>query len=348
MKRASAKKAVSKKPAKTSSPRAQLSVQKMASASAPAPVKKATRDGYGEALLELGQTRNDVVVLDADLSESTRTHKFAKAFPDRFFNVGVAEQNLVGTAAGFALSGLVPFASSFAMFLSGRAWEIVRNAVAYPGLNVKLVASHGGITVGEDGASHQCIEDFAVMRAIPGMNVFTPSDFNEVKMMIPALAKMKGPCYVRVSRAATPVLDRKNYSFEPGKGELRRDGSDVTLIACGVMVAEADEAAAILAGQGIKAAVINMSSIKPLDESLVLKYAKKTGAIVTAEEHNVIGGLGSAVSEAVSGNAPCPVLRNGMQDVFGQTGEANELMDYYKLRASELVKLAKKAISMKK
>lgn len=338
-KAAPGKKAVKSRPAAASA----------APASAAVPVvKKATRDGYGEALVELGQARNDIVVLDADLSESTRTHKFAKAFPDRFFNVGVAEQNLVGTAAGLALSGLVPFASSFAMFLSGRAWEIVRNAVGYPGLNVKLVASHGGITVGEDGASHQCIEDFAVMRAIPGMGVFTPSDYNEVKQMIPALAKMKGPCYVRVSRAATPVLERKGYTFQPGKGELRRDGADVTLIACGVMVAEADEAALILARQGIRAAVINMSSIKPIDEALILKYAKKTRAIVTAEEHNVIGGLGSAVSEVVSGGAPCPVLRHGMLDEFGQSGEASALMDYYKLRASELVKLAKKAIAMKK
>lgn len=338
-----------KAPAKKPKPAAKKAVRPAGkAASPPAPVvKKATRDGYGEALVELGSKRSDVVVLDADLSESTRTHKFARTFPDRFFNVGVAEQNLVGTAAGLALSGLVPFASSFAMFLSGRAWEIVRNAVAYPGLNVKLVASHGGITVGEDGASHQCIEDFAVMRAIPGMSVFTPSDYNEVKQMIPRLAEVKGPCYVRVSRAATPVLERKNYKFQPGKGELRRDGTDVTLIACGVMVAEADEAAEILAKQKIKAAVINMSSLKPVDSALILKYARKTGAIVTAEEHNVIGGLGSAVAEVVAAAFPCPVLRNGMQDQFGQSGDANQLMDYYKLRAGEIAKLAKKAIAMK-
>ncbi|HQI19050.1 MAG TPA: transketolase family protein [Leptospiraceae bacterium] len=312
-------------------------------------VKKATRDGYGEALAELGKTRPEVVVLDADLSESTRTHKFARAYPDRFFNVGVAEQNLVGMAAGLSLSGLVPFASSFAMFLSGRAWEIVRNSVAYPGLNVKLVASHGGITVGEDGASHQCIEDFAVMRAIPKMRVFVPSDFTEAKQMIAAVAAMKGPCYIRVSRAATPVLSRPpSYKFQEGKGELRRDGKDVTIIACGVMVAEADLAAEKLAKQGIQAAVINMASIKPIDEKLVLAYAKKTGAIVTSEEHNVIGGLGSAVAEVISENQPCVVLRNGMQDEFGQSGEAGALMDFFKMRSDDLVRMCKKAISLKK
>ncbi|MBL8022160.1 MAG: transketolase family protein [Leptospirales bacterium] len=311
-------------------------------------VSKATRDGYGEALLELGRKRSDVVVLDADLSESTRTHKFAKEFPDRFFNVGVAEQNLVGIAAGFALSGLVPFASSFAMFLSGRAWEIVRNSVVYPGLNVKLFASHGGITVGEDGASHQCIEDFAIMRAIPNMNVFVPSDFEEARQMVHALAAAKGPCYVRVARAATPVLSRPaSYTFKPGKGELRRDGKNVTIIACGVLVHEADKAADILAKAGISAAVINMSSLKPLDEKLVLQYAKKTGAIVTVEEHNIIGGLGSAVAETVSGNTPCVVLRHGMHDEFGQSGEASALLDHYKLRATDIANIAKKAIKLK-
>ncbi len=323
--------------------------EKSAKQKAPEIVKKATRDGYGEALVELGKARTDVVVLDADLSESTRTHKFAKTFPDRFFNVGVAEQNLVGLAAGLSLSGLVPFASSFAMFLSGRAWEVVRNSIVYPGLNVKLVASHGGITVGEDGASHQCIEDFAIMRAIPTMRVLVPSDYEEIKQMIPAVAAMKGPCYIRVSRASTPVLPRPaGYKFQIGKGELRRDGKDVTIIACGVMVIEADLAAEKLAKQGIQAAVINMASLKPIDEKMILAYAKKTGAIVTSEEHNVIGGLGSAVAEVVSGNLPCVVLRNGMQDEFGQSGEANALMEYYHMRADDLVKLCKKAIGMKK
>ncbi|MCE9598793.1 MAG: transketolase family protein [Spirochaetia bacterium] len=311
-------------------------------------MSKATRDGYGEALVELGRKRSEVVVLDADLSESTRTHKFAKEFPDRFFNVGVAEQNLVGIAAGFALSGLIPFASSFAMFLSGRAWEIVRNSVVYPGLNVKLFASHGGITVGEDGASHQCIEDFGIMRAIPNMSVFVPSDFEEAKQMVHELAARKGPCYVRVARASTPILSRSpSYRFKPGKGELRRDGKNVTIIACGVLVHEADKAAEILAKSGISAAVINMSSLKPLDEKLVLQYAKKTGAIVTVEEHNIIGGLGSAVAETVSGSSPCVVLRHGMHDEFGQSGEASALLDYYKLRAADIANVCKKAIKLK-
>ncbi|MBU45168.1 MAG: transketolase [Spirochaetaceae bacterium] len=307
--------------------------------------KKATRDGYGQALKELGEERKDVVVLDADLSGSTKTSVFAKAFPDRFYNVGVAEQNLVGMAAGFALSGLVPFASSFAMFLAGRAWEIVRNSVAYPGLNVKLVASHAGITVGEDGASHQIIEDVALMRAIPEMQVFVPSDYNETIAIVKAVADLKGPCYVRCGRAAVPVLKRKaGYKFQPGKGEVRRDGKDVTLVACGVMVQEAEEAADLLAKAGIDAAVINMASVKPLDEALLVKYAKKTGLIITAEEHNIMGGLGSAVAEALSEKHPTPVHRIGMKDKFGQSGEAGKLMDHYGLRAKNIANLAKKLL----
>lgn len=312
-------------------------------------VKKATRDGYGDALLELGEKRSDIVVLDADLSGSTKTDKFKKAFPDRFYNVGVAEQNLVGMAAGFAISGLTPFASSFAMFLSGRAWEVVRNSVVYPRLNVKLVASHGGITVGEDGASHQCIEDFAIMRSIPEMRVFIPSDYNETKMIVEYLAASEGPAYVRTGRSAIPVLERSpRYRFQEGKGELRRDGKDVTIIACGIMVHEADLAAETLRQKGVDAAVINMASIKPIDESLILKYAKKTGAIVTAEEHNVVGGLGSAVSEVVTSKYPVPVLRVGIQDTFGQSGDSEKLLDYYKLRSSEIARQALQAIRMKR
>ena len=310
--------------------------------------KLATRAAYGEALVELGAERKDIVVLDADLSGSTYTNKFGKAYPDRFFNVGVAEQNLVGLAAGFALSGLTPFASSFAMFLSGRAWEIVRNSVAYPGLNVKLVASHAGITVGEDGASHQCIEDIATMRAIPGMRVFVPADFEETKQIIREVSQLKGPCYVRCGRANVAQLPHKSsYKFQAGKGEVLRDGKDLTIVACGVMVAEAMIAAETLAKKGVDAAVINMASIKPLDTALLKKYAQKTGAILTAEEHNVLGGLGSAVCEALAEVHPVPVLRAGMQDTFGQSGTADALLDHYKLRGKDLAKLAEKLLKNK-
>lgn len=308
--------------------------------------KKATRDAYGEALVELGKTRSDIVVLDADLSESTRTRKFANAYPDRFFNVGVAEQNLVGMAAGFALAGLTPFASSFAMFLSGRAWEIVRNSVVYPNLNVKLVASHAGITVGEDGASHQCIEDLATMRVIPKMKVFVPADYNETLLVIKRAAEIKGPCYVRVGRAAVPLIDHApDYTFEEGKGEVLRDGNDVTIVACGVMVAEALVAAEILASSGISAAVINMASVKPIDSELLIRYAKKTKAIVTAEEHNILGGLGSAVAEVISEQYPVKVYRVGMRDEFGQSGTADKLMDHYNLRGKNIAEAAQNLIT---
>ncbi len=310
--------------------------------------KLSTRAAYGDALVELGKARKDIVVLDADLSGSTYTNKFAKAYPDRHFNVGVAEQNLVGMAAGFAISGLTPFASSFAMFLSGRAWEIVRNSVAYPGLNVKLVASHAGITVGEDGASHQCIEDIATMRAIPGMQVFVPADYEETKQIIHRISKTDGPCYVRCGRSNLPQLPHsKSYKFEEGKGEVLRAGSDVTIVACGVLVSEALAAAELLAKKNIDAAVINMASIKPIDEALLKRYAKKTGAIVTAEEHNVMGGLGSAVCEVLAATHPVPVLRAGMQDTFGQSGTADALLDHYDLRGKGLAKMAQKAIKLK-
>ena len=310
--------------------------------------KKATRDGYGEALVELGRERGDVVVLDADLSGSTKTKSFAKEYPDRFYNVGVAEQNLVGLAAGFALSGLTPFASSFAMFLSGRAWEIVRNSVVYPGLNVKLVASHGGVTVGEDGASHQCIEDFSIMRTIPGMRVIIPSDFEETKQIIKRIAEFDGPVYVRCGRSKVPVLERPaKYQFKEGKGERRKDGTDVTIIACGVMVHEADVAAEKLAKKGVNAAVINMASIKPIDANLIVKYAKKTGCIVTAEEHNIIGGLGSAVTEVVTEKYPVPVIRLGMKDTFGQSGDSEVLLDHYKMRSPEIIKACRKAMKLR-
>lgn len=310
--------------------------------------KLSTRAAYGETLVELGRERKDVVVLDADLSGSTYTNKFAKAYPERFFNVGVAEQNLVGMAAGFALSGLTPFASSFAMFLSGRAWEIVRNSVAYPALNVKLVASHAGITVGEDGASHQCIEDIATMRAIPGMQVFVPADYEETKQIVRKVSETNGPCYVRCGRSNVDQLPhKKNYQFTPGKGEVLRDGTDVTIVACGVLVAEALKAADLLARKNISVAVINMASIKPIDAALLKKYAQKTGAILTAEEHNVMGGLGSAVCEELAGVFPVPIVRAGMQDTFGQSGTADDLLDYYELRGPGLAKMAQKVIKLK-
>jgi transketolase len=308
---------------------------------------KATRDGYGEALVELGSEKSDVVVLDADLSGSTKTSLFKKKFPNRFFNVGVAEQNLVGHAAGLAVSGLVPFASSFAMFLSGRAWEIVRNSVAYPKLNVKLVASHGGVTVGEDGASHQCIEDFALMRVIPEMTVICPSDYEETKQVVKKIYDYKGPVYVRVGRPAIPILKRENYEFEIGKAEIRAEGKDVTIIACGVLVHEADLARIELEKKGISASVINMATIKPLDKEAILKEAKKTRAIVTCEEHNIIGGLGSAVSEFLSEEFPVPIVKVGMKDEFGKSGTWSELLDYFGMRAKDIVVAAQRAIQLK-
>ncbi|WCL48560.1 transketolase family protein [Leptospira sp. GIMC2001] len=310
--------------------------------------KKATRDAYGEALVELGDERKDVVVLDADLSGSTKTADFRKKYPDRFFNVGVAEQNLVGHAAGLALAGFTPFASSFAMFLSGRAWEVVRNSVVYPKLNVKLVASHGGITVGEDGASHQCIEDFAIMRVIPEMTVICPSDFNETKQVIKKIAEFKGPVYVRVGRPPIPLIHRDNYQFEIGKAEVLAEGTDVLIIANGVMVSEAIEALPLLTQEGISATLLNMATIKPIDREKILAYAKKCGAVVTCEEHNVVGGLGSAVSEFLSEEYPVPIIKLGMKDSFGKSGTWSGLMDYFGLRAKNVVEHVKIAIQKKK
>lgn len=308
---------------------------------------KATRDAYGEALAEVGAENEKIVVLDADLSGSTKTNVFKKKFPNRFFNMGVAEQNLVGHAAGLSLTGLIPFASSFAMFLAGRAWEVVRNSVAYPNLNVKLVSSHGGITLGEDGASHQCIEDFAIMRVIPGMTVICPSDFNETKQVIKKIAEYKGPVYVRVGRPPIPLINRENYQFEIGKGELLAEGKDVLIIANGILVGESLLALDILKEQNISATLINMATIKPIDEELILKHAKICGAVVTCEEHNVIGGLGSAVSEFLSENHPVPVLKLGMKDQFGKSGTWSALLDYFGMRAKNVAELAIKAKSLK-
>lgn len=307
---------------------------------------KATRDGYGDALAELGAEKPDVVVLDADLSGSTKTNVFKKKFPERFINVGVAEQNLVGHAAGLALTGYTPFASSFAMFLSGRAWEVVRNSVAYPKLNVKLVASHGGITVGEDGASHQCIEDFGIMRVIPEMTVICPSDYEETKQVVRRIYEYKGPVYVRVGRPNIPILARPaDYHFEIGKAELRRRGNKAVIIACGVMVTEADTAAELLAAKGIEVSVINMATIKPIDEKAILEEAKRTGLVITCEEHNIKGGLGSAVSEYLSEVHPTKVIRMGMKDEFGKSGTWQALMDYFGLRAKNIAETVEKHLS---
>ena len=311
--------------------------------------KKATREAYGEALAEFGAVYDKLVVLDADLAGATKTATFKKAFPDRHFDCGIAEGNMVSVAAGLSTTGLIPFASSFAMFLAGRAFEQIRNSIGYPHLNVKLGATHGGITVGEDGATHQCLEDFSVMRTIPGMTVVCPADATEARAAVKAAIEYVGPVYLRFGRAATPVLfDRDKYKFELGRGVVMADGSDVTIVANGFMVAIAIEARELLKNDGIDAAVINIHTIKPLDVELIRGYAAKTGAIVTAEEHNVIGGLGSAVCEAVCGKTPVPVLRVGVQDEFGRSGKVAPLLEYYGLTAANIAENCKAAIALKK
>lgn len=303
----------------------------------------ATRDSYGEALVELGREHPDVVVLDADLAAATKTGVFKKAFPERHFDCGIAEQNMIGVAAGMASMGLVPFASSFAMFAAGRAFEQVRNSVGYPHLNVKIGATHGGISVGEDGASHQCCEDFALMRSIPGMVVLCPADDVEAKAAVKAAYEHDGPVYLRFGRLAVPVIhDEANYKFEIGKGETLREGSDVALLATGLMTAEALEAAEVLAAKGISARVINLCSIKPLDTELVLKAAAECGRIVTCEEHSVIGGLGEAVCAVIAeAGLPCRVKRIGVQDEFGHSGPAKELLKQFGLSAEKIARAAK-------
>ncbi|MCI9345946.1 MAG: transketolase family protein [Lachnospiraceae bacterium] len=298
-----------------------------------ADVKKiATRESYGNALAECGAEFPNLVVLDADLAGATKTGVFLKAFPDRHVDCGIAECNMTGIAAGLATCGKIPFISSFAMFAAGRNFEQVRNSIGYPHLNVKIGATHAGITVGEDGATHQCNEDVALMRTIPGMTVVVPSDDVEAKAAVRAAIEMEGPVYLRFGRAAVPVInDRPDYKFEIGKGVLLREGTDVTIIASGITVSSALEAAEMLAADGISAEVINIHTIKPLDEELVLASAKKTGKVVTAEEHTVIGGLGSAVCDCLSEKHPTPVLRIGMQDVFGESGSANALVEKYGL-----------------
>ena len=296
--------------------------------------KIATRESYGKALVELGKKHEDLVVLDADLAEATKTGIFKEAFPERHIDCGIAECNMIGIAAGLATTGKVPFASSFAMFAAGRAFEQVRNSVGYPHLNVKIAATHAGISVGEDGATHQCNEDIALMRTIPGMVVINPSDDVEARAAVEAAYEHEGPVYLRFGRLAVPVInDRPDYKFEIGKGVVLRDGKDLTIVATGLCVSEALGAAEALAAEGIDAAVINIHTIKPIDEELLCEYAKKTGKVVTVEEHSIIGGLGGAVCEALSEKCPVPVKRIGIRDCFGESGPAAELIHKYGIDA---------------
>ena len=303
--------------------------------------KIATRDSYGNALKELGAEVNDLVVLDADLAGATKTGTFQKAFPERHFDFGIAEANMVCAAAGMSTTGLVPFASTFAMFAAGRAFEQIRNSIGYPHLNVKIGATHGGISVGEDGASHQCCEDFGLMRTIPGMIVMSPADDVEAKAMVRAAYEHVGPVYMRFGRAAVPVIHEEGFKFQIGKGEILKDGADVAIIANGLMVYEALVAAEELANDGINAMVINMATIKPLDEELVLAAAKKCGKIVTCEEHSIIGGLGEAVCSCLSEKLPTPVKRIGVNDEFGHSGPAGALLKQFGLCSENIVKVVK-------
>ncbi len=311
--------------------------------------KIATRAAYGKALAALAAKDPDLVVLDADLSGSTMSKDFAAAAPDRFFDMGIAEANMVGVAAGLAACGKKPFVNSFAMFAAGRAWEQVRNSVAYPGLNVKVVGSHGGLSVGEDGATHQCIEDLAIMRAIPGMTVLCPCDGNEMTAAVRALVDYNGPAYLRLGRLAVETVTDtlEGYHFEIGKGVLLRDGSDVTVVAVGMMVQSALEAAKILEEEGISVRVIDMHTIKPLDGEILLVAAKETGCIVTSEEANIVGGLGGAVSEYLSTVCPVPVIRHGVEDEFGRSGAAQKVLDAYHLNAEGIAAKVREAMDIK-
>ena len=309
---------------------------------------KATREAYGEALKEIGGQNEQIVVLDADLSKSTKTNVFAKAYPQRFFNVGIAEQNLVGTAAGLAASGKVPFVSTFAMFAAGRAFEQIRNSVCYPKLNVKVAATHAGLTVGEDGASHQAIEDVSLMRSLPNMTVLVPADEEETRQAIAWAAAYQGPVYIRLGRMSVDNVSPEGYVFAPAKAAVLTEGTDVTLMANGVMVTAALEAAKTLAAEGIQARVVNMASVKPLDAAAVVSAAKETGAIVTCEEHSVIGGLGSAVAEVLAEQAPAPMERVGVKDTFGESGKPKELLAKYGLTAADVAEAARRVVARKK
>ena len=311
-------------------------------------IKIATRDAYGQTLVELGNEREDIVVMDADLAAATKTGMFKKAHPDRFFNAGIAEGNMMSIAAGLAAAGKTVFASSFAMFAAGRAFEQIRNSIAYPHLNVKIAASHAGISVGEDGATHQCCEDIGIMRTIPGMVILNPADGPEAKAAVRAAADYDGPVYLRLGRLAVPVFNEENVDFTIGKGKVMRDGTDVTIIATGLEVAEAMIAADTLEAEGISARVINMATIKPIDKDIILQAAAETGAIITAEEHNVIGGLGSAVAEVlVESGKPVPMLRVGVEDTFGRSGPALELLDLYGLTAPHIAEKVKAVLALK-
>ena len=307
----------------------------------------ATRDAYGETLLALGGEIDSVVALDADLSGSTKTGLFAKKYPERFFNMGIAEANMVGTAAGLAAVGKIPFVSTFAIFAVGRAWEQVRQSVAYPKANVKIVATHGGVTVGEDGGSHQSVEDIAIMRAVPNMTVIVPADGIETEGAIRAAAAYKGPVYIRLGRNKVPTLFPADHRFEIGKGNEMRPGTQLTFVTTGLMTAAALHAADTLAKEGISARVVHIATIKPLDQEIILKAAKETGAIVTAEEHSIVGGLGGAVAEFLSSEHPVPVKRVGVRDRFGTSGKAEELLKYFGLTAEDLVEAAREVLQKK-
>ncbi len=309
---------------------------------------KATREAYGEALKKLAAENPNVVVLDADLSGSTKTSEFKKVSPERFFNVGIAEQDLIGTAAGMSLAGKIPFASSFAMFAAGRAYEIIRNTVAYPRLNVKIAATHAGLTVGEDGASHQAIEDLSLMRGIPNMTVINPADCIEAEQAVIKAAEYEGPVYIRLGRMAVEDIYDADYEFEIGKGVELKGGNDAAIIATGIMVQESLKAAKILADEGIDVRVINIHTIKPVDADIIVKAARETGAVVTAEEHSIIGGLGSTVLEALSDICMVPVKRVGVKDTFGESGKPADLLKKYNLTADDVVKACKEAIELKK
>lgn len=307
-------------------------------------IKIATRDAYGKALVEVGASNPEVLVLDADLSKSTKTVDFAKAYPERFLDMGISEANMIGTAAGLATTGKIPFVSTFALFGTLRVGDQVRNSICYPNLNVKIAVTHSGLTLGEDGASHQAVEDIAMMRAIPNMTVIVPADAEETRQVIHAAVEYKGPMYIRLGRPAVPVVFDENYKFEIGKGTVVHQGSDVTVIAMGVMLSPAIEAAKELANEGISVRVINMSSVKPIDKDIIIQAAKETKGIVTAEEHNILGGLGSAVAEVVSEYAPTTVKRVGVEDTFGESGTPDELLVKYGLTKEHIIQKVKEIV----